>query len=99
MSMGYLNDISHGRLDIQVDSKTLKRKDETGGLPSLSTDCITSAGALVPVWRVPLSSFIEVRIRVSFQKIVTSSPVFFLIWSTNDIYCNTYSIIYRRREN
>ena len=32
MSMGYLNDISHGRLDIQVDSKTLKRKDETGDI-------------------------------------------------------------------
>ena len=32
MSMGYLNDISHGRLDIKVDSKTLKRKDETGDI-------------------------------------------------------------------
>lgn len=32
MSMDYLNDISHGRLDIQVDSKTLKRKDETGDI-------------------------------------------------------------------
>lgn len=32
MSMDYLSDISHGRLDIQVDSKTLKRKDETGDI-------------------------------------------------------------------
>lgn len=32
MSMGYLSDISHGRLDIKVDDKTLKRKDETGDI-------------------------------------------------------------------
>ncbi|MCI9078795.1 MAG: hypothetical protein HFH68_07710 [Lachnospiraceae bacterium] len=32
MSMGYLKDISHGRLDIKVDDKTLKRKDEIGGI-------------------------------------------------------------------
>lgn len=32
MSMGYLSDISHGKLDIQVDNQTLKRKDEIGDI-------------------------------------------------------------------
>lgn len=32
MSMEYLSDISNGQLDIKVDSQTLKRKDEIGGI-------------------------------------------------------------------
>ncbi len=31
-SMGYLNDISHGNLDIQIEDKILKRSDEIGAL-------------------------------------------------------------------